>query len=419
MQLTEPEGQMLEYEEAWSDAARETLIAFANGLGGVLQIGASGDGEVLGCDFDQVEQCVRHFALEEAEPTIDHLVEVRKQELGGRVLAAVLVAPGERRPYALRGKILTEGGVFVRLGDQTVPASSDEIICLARHGDPRTWEDRPSPETELTFEEAREAYFRFWEDRGLRTNEGAFTNFALLLSDQNPFCLVINMYGAGGMLDGTIRLGGSLLQQWLAAGKRLSEINTPFIRKDSADFVRKEVHPWPPAALREALASVFVHRDYASPLLAAVNVHPDVIGFFTPGGMPPGITPDEAFSEGAGFCRNEKLAEIFMRIQAAQTTGTGLGDIIRAYAGFPQRPVLQHIGRSFRIELPRVNGQQSSREFEALRFLRASANGRSRAELEAFLKVSRPTVLNLLKSLKAAGQVAARGRGPATRYFAV
>ena len=104
MKLQEPEGQTLEYKQEWCDTARKTLIAFANGLGGVLQIGVADDGEIVGCDFDQVERAVQRFARDGAEPSIHNLVDIRKQILDGKVFASVLVRPGNAVPMHCAAK---------------------------------------------------------------------------------------------------------------------------------------------------------------------------------------------------------------------------------------------------------------------------------------------------------------------------
>lgn len=424
MKLQEPEGQTLEYKQEWCDTARKTLIAFANGLGGVLQIGVADDGEIVGCDFDQVERAVQRFARDGAEPSIHNLVDIRKQILDGKVFASVLVRPGIRRPYALRGKVLTQGGVFIRLGGQTVPATLEEVIQLIQRGDPRTWESRPCNELDLTFEQAiqvfNEKQISFgestWLGYGLLNREHELTNLALLLSDQNPYRVVVNTFDISGKVESSQRVNGSVLWQWNKVRERFSEVNTPIIDKESKDFSRKEVYPWPPLALREALTNTLAHRDYSSPLQVSVNIHPDLITFFTPGGIPPELTLEEAMKEGASFCRNDKLAEIFMRLHWMEKAGTGFGDIFRAYAQYPQKPKLQHIARSFQIELPRINEEQSSRETDVILFIKQSPSGRTRSEIEAYINQSRPTVLKLLKELRANGRVIVEGKGPSTRY---
>ena len=107
-----------------------------------------------------------------------------------------------------------------------------------------------------------------------------------------------------------------------------------------------------------------------------------------------------------------------MRLHWMEKAGTGFGDIFRAYADYPQKPKLQHIGRSFEIELPRINENVTGRESAALLFIQANPEGRTRSEIEAYLGCSRPTVLNMLKELKESGRVAVKGRGPLTRYVA-
>ena len=160
MKLQDHEGQTLAYKQEWCEDAKKTLIAFANGLGGILQIGVAKDGEIIGCSFSQVERAIHRFARDGVDPPMEALIDVRKQMLDGKVFASVLVRPGIRRPYALRGKVLTQGGAFIRLGGQTVPAALEEILQLIHQGDPRAWESRPCGLTNLTFEQAAQIFHR-------------------------------------------------------------------------------------------------------------------------------------------------------------------------------------------------------------------------------------------------------------------
>ncbi len=308
------------------------MIAFANDLGGILLIGVADDGKVVGCNYDRVERSVRSFARDGVEPSMSALVKVRKQIVDDKIITAVLIAPGTERPYGFRGKVLTEGGVYIRLGGQTVSATLDEVMRIIRRGDLRTWESRPCSQSELTFEDSKKIFedhgIQFaevnWLGYGLISRDREFTNLALLLSDQNPFRVIINKYAASGKVDSCTGISGSIVRQWHMVRDRLSEVNVPIIDKESSDFARQEKYPWPQVALREALTNTLAHRDYTSPLQAAVNIHPDVINFLTPGGIPPELTLEDALAEGAGFCRNEKLAELFMRLHWMEKKWDGL-----------------------------------------------------------------------------------------------
>lgn len=424
MKLSEPESQVLEYKEEWSDTVKKTMIAFANDLGGVLQIGVADDGEVVGCNFDMVERAARSFARNGVEPSMSELVQVRKQNIGGKILAAVIVAPGREAPYSFKGKVFTDGGVFIRLGGQTVPASRDEVFQIIRRGDPRTWETRTTAVTELTFDDASRVFAKQnvpfseanWLGYGIHSRDRRFTNLALLISDQCPARIILNIYDDSGAVKGSERIGGSILAQLESVQERLAVVNEPILTKKAGALARNETYPWPQFALREALVNTMAHRDYSSPLQAAVNIHTDFISFLTPGGIPSELTLEEALAEGASFCRNEKLAEIFMHLRWMEKAGTGFSDIFRDYAVFPQKPRMRHIARSFLIELPRVSFERTDNEYELLKFVRSVPQGRRRAEIEKHLGLSRPTTANLIKKLLMDGDLVRVGQGPATRY---
>lgn len=424
MKLQDHEGQTLAYKQEWCEDAKKTLIAFANGLGGILQIGVAKDGEIIGCSFSQVERAIHRFARVGVDPPMEVLIDVRKQMLDGKVFASVLVRPGIRRPYALRGKVLTQGGAFIRLGGQTVPAALEEILQLIHQGDPRAWESRPCGFTNLTFEQAAQIFTENkipfgksnWFDYGLLDHEGESTNLALLLSDQNPHRLVVNAFDLSGNIQSSESLNGSILWQRNKVRNRLFRVNAPVIDKETKDFSRKEIRPWPQLALREALTCTLAHRDYSSPLQISINIHQDAITFFSSGGIPPELTLEEATKDGANFCRNAKLADIFKRLHWTEKAGAGFDDIFRAYAEFPQRPKLQHVVRSFEIVLPRVTESLSGKETDVILFIKRSINGRTRSEIETYVHQSRPTVLKLLKALRAEGKIIVEGKGPRTRY---
>lgn len=425
--FTEPEGQTLEYKQAWSDTAKKTLIAFANDFGGILEFGVADSGEVLGCNFDEIDRQVMTFARQGVEPPLTDLVRIVPRDFDGKTVASVIVSPGPQKPYSFKGKLFSSGGVYIRLGGQTVAANTEEVIALIRRGNPREWETRlceADPDS-LTFESAAKIFAErnvlfseaAWLGYGLVNARRHFTNLALLVSDQCPARLAVNTFGPDGRIAKTERIRGSLLAQMTAAREILEKANTPAISKRSGRQERLERHPWPVLALREALTNSLAHRDYSSPVGASVNIYPDRIVFMTPGGIPPEITLEDALAEGTSFCRNEKLADIFLRLGWMEKIGTGFSDIFREYAPYEQKPEVRHIVRIFQIELPRTDRKANPRERLAIDFVRGSEAGRTRAEIEAFLGVSRPTAAKILKAVLSSGQLVAAGRGRSVRYL--
>lgn len=91
-------------------------------------------------------------------------------------------------------------------------------------------------------------------------------------------------------------------------------------------------------------------------------------------------------------------------------------DVFRAYAPYAVKPILQHIVRIFRVELPRTDTPVDSRPGAVLSFVRADKNGRTRADIENYLGVSRPTARKIIEGLLASGELMRIGKTRAVRY---
>ena len=426
MRLERSEGQNTEFKVMWCDSAKKTLIAFANDSGGILYFGVADDGEPKGCDFDKTVRAVMQFARDGIEPPMNGLVHVEKKTLEGKTLALAVVEPGPMRPYGFKGKLLSKGGVYIRMGGQTVAATLEEVLELVRRGNPRNWEARACGWPDLTFKSASEFLKAHgipfdkvnWPGLGVYDSNRLFTNLALLLSDQNTSKIVLNIFRQDGSLQQSQEEGGPILDQVLRLRAALDEANVPILDKNTGRQARETRYPWPKIAVREALTNCVAHRDYSSPLQSAINIGPDKIAFLTVGGLPPELTPEEALMPGATFCRNPMLADLFRKLGWTEKAGTRFSDIFRAYAHYPQRPILRNVGRTLLLELPRVeNFEGVSQEDRVVDFLSDAPTGRSRQEIEDFLGVSRPTVLKLLGKLKASGRVSTIGNARSLRYI--
>lgn len=76
----------------------------------------------------------------------------------------------------------------------------------------------------------------------------------------------------------------------------------------------------------------------------------------------------------------------------------------------------EHIVRIFRVELPRTDTPVDSRAGAVLSFVRADKNGRTRADIENYLGVSRPTARKIIEGLLASGELMRIGKTRAVRY---
>ena len=250
-------------------------------------------------------------------------------------MVSVLVQPGPSRPYGLIGKLAYAGGAFVREGTRTVEASLDSVMEMIRQGDPCSWEKRACGRRDLTFSEATaeletdSAGTLFAEvvrpDTGQHKAETPPSNLALLLSDQNPYGVILNTYDSAGRLTKSEKIPGSVLIQRRLVCTRLAEINRPLIDKETDDFVRRETFPWPPQALSAAVTLMLMHRDYASPLASAVCIHTDTIRFLTPGGIPADLALGQKLLESSRVLPQRRIVPALSRPPPYRAKRGGFG----------------------------------------------------------------------------------------------
>ena len=423
----EHESERVEFKQTWSETAQKTMIAFANSFGGTIYFGVADDAQAIGIDsFDKIERAVFTFARNGVEPDMSGLVRVRPIHLpDGKTIAAVQILPGDDRPYAFKNKSWTNGGVYIRVGSSSLQAKRAEIMGMAKDLIP--WEERMARRQDLTFEEAR----RICASRGLSFSEanyvgygitdtyGRFTNFGLLISDQNIENLKISEFlGEGGRFSGGPTFAGSILRQREDALQFLSQKNVPKSVKVPGPEERVDAYLWPPIAVREALTNCIVHRDFnidlASP--TAVNIFADRMVFQTIAALPEGLMIEDLYQDGFSFCRNRYLSDLFQRLHWMEKAGSGFTDIFLSYANSALKPSCTCSNRIFKITLPKLLETTNLNE-KVLALIRANGSLSAR-ELETKIDAARSTLNKALKELVDTQQIVRIGAGRSTRYSA-
>ena len=113
-------------EGAGSGDLKRTLVAFANsvpeGSEGVLFIGVSDDGDVLGVsNSDKLQKTIRDICHKQIYPKINYNCEVLRVDESS--VLAVSVLPVNRRPHFA-------GPAYVRIGSENVEATEDQYEDL-------------------------------------------------------------------------------------------------------------------------------------------------------------------------------------------------------------------------------------------------------------------------------------------------
>jgi ATP-dependent DNA helicase RecG len=341
----------------------------------------------------------------------------------------VAVLRGTKRPYHLTDKGIKPGGVFVRHGVSSVPATEDAIRQMLRDSDGAVFDEARSAIQDLTFVYA-ESYFKennvgFSENNkrslGLIDSDGYFTNTALLFSDQCGHSTKCAAYDGIGKTKFKARkeFFGSILKQmdevfdYLELANHQNSTFEGLKRIDSPDY--------PKYALREALLNTFVHRDYDYSGSTIVNIFDNRIEFVSIGGLVKGLTMEDLLG-GISQPRNNTVAKIFYRLELIEAYGTGILRIIESYEGSLQKPVFRPAPASFVVTLPKMdyattaiaNGNGSKEEL--ILALLKEKGSLTRRDVEQVIGQSKFAAIKVINGLLAEGKIARHGAARTVRY---
>jgi len=190
---------------------------------------------------------------------------------------------------------------------------------------------------------------------------------------------------------------------------------------------RIDTRDYPEAAIRETLLNLLAHRDYSFSASTLIRVYTDRIEFVSIGGLLAGVSLEDVML-GLSICRNEKLANIFYRLELIESYGTGMRKIMGAYKDSGKTPQIETTENAFKIVLPNLNAvmeqdedlikpaSHMSKEEQIL--LLAKENGFiARNDVEALLHMSQSTSNRLLKRMVKEGQLRQDGSGRMTKYI--
>ena len=303
---------------------------------------------------------------------------------------------------------------------------------MIKETDGDCFENMRSLEQNLTFRSAAAQFAKrnvpFDEIRmrtlGLVSNDGIYSNVAMLLSDQCTSTIKAATFSGTDKSNFRDRreFGGSLFQQMEEMYAYLDLRNQT--RATFEGLYRNDVRDYPEEALREALLNALVHRDYSFSASPLISVYDNRIEFVSVGGLPWGIALEDILL-GLSVCRNPKLAAVFYRLKLIEAYGTGLPKIIKAYARSGLEPKFEVTSNAFRITLPNRNAsakeenmpdRPKSNEERILTFAELHGHIVS-SDVDTLLDVSQATANRILKRMVADGLLYQDGSGRRTRYI--
>ncbi len=429
------ESQSIELKLEYTDEVKRTVIAFANGEGGVVYIGVTDGGDVVGVqNTDDVCQKVTSSCRNAIKPDITMFLRVCPVMVDGKSIVKIEVGRGTDAPYYLADKGMKPSGVFIRVGTSTVQASEAHIRNMIKLSDKEGFTELRSLEQSLTFTVAekvfKDAGIAFGEAQkvtlGLIDTDGQYTNLGLLLSDQCEHTIKLAVFE--GTTKAVFRdrkeFSGSLFKQLADITEYINLINK--VHATFKGLQRIDSYDYPPVAIREALLNAIVHRDYSLSGSTFVNIYDDKMEFLSLGGLVYGLNI-QAIKQGYSMSRNAKLANIFYKLRLVEAYGTGIPRIMEIYKNYVVKPQIDVTDNSFRMCFPNSNYGKNNKEIKiktvspdiekAVIDYIAKNGTATRREIAEELSLKSTNAYNILKVLVDQGKIVAKKKGKTIVYL--
>ncbi|RVU96630.1 hypothetical protein EII22_11020 [Coriobacteriales bacterium OH1046] len=364
--MSRMENQDIEYKSVWRDEYLQWICGFANARGGIIYIGISDNGKVVG--------------VKNADRLLEDIPNKTVSVLG-IVPYVQLHKDGEDTSYLEIGvepqefPISCKGLYYVRSGatNQLLKGVALDTFLLRKQG--RTWDAAVAPR--IAVEDLdRGAIVRFFakaqregripasdaaEDSRASLErlhlllDGRPTNAAVLLFHPDPDAVYPGAIVKIGFFDGPEilyqdQVAGPIIEQ---PDRVLDLIYTKYLRaKISYDGIyRIEHYPFPRAAVREAVINAIVHKNYTSTSPIQIRVYDDRLRIGNACILPDGWTVDDLLGFHESEPHNPKIAHTFFLAGLVESWGRGVQKIFAAckFDGI-EPPVYRMTGGSLQVE---------------------------------------------------------------------
>lgn len=320
----------------------KSVSAFANGLGGSLFFGIDNDSVVKGLsEVQHICEVISSKIRDYMDPLPE--VEMIPHRVDGLDVLQLKVNPGNYTPYYYVGD--GQRVAFVRVGDESIPATDEDMKRLVLKGTNRSYDSLKSEAmTEKStfvilsnaFEERTGQKFlkKYLKSFGLITDDGWLTNAGVLFSDDcrlsqsRLYCTRWNGLEKDNAINDAEFSGNILLLlreavNFVKSNTRKGWEKLPNGRKNMPEYAER--------AVLEALVNHFIHRDYT---VMGGEVHLDIyddrISITTPGGMYSGQNvQDLLLDEISSERRNPILADVMAQLDYMEKRGSGLKKICK------------------------------------------------------------------------------------------
>lgn len=409
------ETETVEFKRRAENIAEE-VSAMANHKGGVILVGVTDDGKIVGVDKREIERISNQ--LQVLRPLSD--IKIEEVKVDGKRVVVIRVKPS-------KNIVFVGHTAYIKIGTSKRPLNLEELVLKMSRLLLIRFDELISS---VNIGEVNRKYFDYYIERRKKIRGvpqrydmerelekiGAakgkkLTNAGVLFFLDDP-----SRYIPGARLRvGFFNRKGELIRQiefygpiWKIVDDAHAYLLNNIERAEVRIGARRERIPvYPEWSLREAMINAVVHRDYFIPSDVRILIHPDKLIVRSPGSFP----PDFDIENPEHIPRNRVLCRLMYDIGYIERYGAGIERMMEECKEYPTVK-LEIKSSPYKVDVIFKRIEEEAYLDEKDREIIAMIKiGRSLTEIANEIGISRAAVLKRIKKMISMGIVKKVGRG--------
>jgi|YNPNPStandDraft_1061719.scaffolds.fasta_scaffold11776_4 ATP-dependent DNA helicase RecG len=380
--MTQPERVDLEFKQRVTRDVARTIVAMANGRGGMILVGISDSAprQIVGVDapFDQIEGEILNALRDRVNPPMHPLPTFETVTVDDKTVLVIHVPESQIKGLTINGHRLIRRGSHTeratreeerRMFQESHEVSYEQSLVLGAeyaHLNPAKIEDFLLARVPRALETDTRSPQEWLAALGLvRPGDYAPTVAALVLFGEYPPRFLPQV------AINAVHIRGRDLSSNIFLDRRMLEGTATELIEQAFRFVldnmkvggwidgmfREDIHEYPPEAVREAIVNAVIHRDYSQSTPILVRMFDDRLEITNAGGLPSGVTIQQLLDNPHPYPRNplivRTLYDWWRGKGVVEQLGSGIPRIRRALRQLGSgEPLFEAESLWFRVTMP-------------------------------------------------------------------